>query len=584
MDPTAASSGGGGGGGGPAPFLLKTYDMVDDSSTDEIVSWSSNKKSFVVWNPPEFARLLLPTYFKHNNFSSFIRQLNTYGFRKIDPERWEFANEDFVKDQKHLLKNIHRRKPIHSHSHPQGSLIDPERAGFEEEIEKLSREKATLEANVLRFRQERSAAKHLFEELTQQADQMERRQEILCNFLQKAVNDPTFVEHLVRKIESMDVAAYNKKRRLPQVDQIKPVGENSLLDNNGSSRPEFGNIFHQDFSNKLRLELSPAVSDINLVSNSTQSSSEDGASPQRRISEGEPKDVQPRPDGLLFAPEALDLSDTGTSFTFKMDSSFNQRVSINDSPTVHSMQQRLSSNEETDSHISCQLNLSLASSSLQVNRSPSLTRMSQLGQEIGKVSDSRSYANNKDSDTRRFENSKNMVDEEAALSSPKEGPNTNQAPAAPPVRVNDVFWEQFLTERPGSSDNEEASSSYRANPYEEQEDKRCKATQCNSSIGVSILELGHALKASEVDVMVRRVCSKKLEDCLKEQEMESESSRRVLVMQRRYISYETLRRDMVPCAKPGASYYDCNAGQANPYNRGCEVITRCARDIKDNKS
>jgi heat shock transcription factor len=65
-------------GGGPAPFLIKTYDMVDDSSTDEIVSWSSNKNSFVVWNPPEFARLLLPTFFKHNNFSSFIRQLNTY--------------------------------------------------------------------------------------------------------------------------------------------------------------------------------------------------------------------------------------------------------------------------------------------------------------------------------------------------------------------------------------------------------------------------------------------------------------------------------------------------------------------------
>ncbi|GKV18019.1 hypothetical protein SLEP1_g28449 [Rubroshorea leprosula] len=80
MDPNSASasSGGGGGGGGPAPFLLKTYEMVDNPSNNEIVSWSSNKKSFIVWNPPEFARLLLPTYFKHNNFSSFIRQLNTY--------------------------------------------------------------------------------------------------------------------------------------------------------------------------------------------------------------------------------------------------------------------------------------------------------------------------------------------------------------------------------------------------------------------------------------------------------------------------------------------------------------------------
>ncbi|XP_022761841.1 heat stress transcription factor A-5-like [Durio zibethinus] len=446
--PSASASGGGGGGGGPAPFLLKTYEMVDDSATDDIVSWNSNKKSFVVWNPPEFARLLLPTYFKHNNFSSFIRQLNTYGFRKIDPERWEFANEEFVKDQKHLLKNIHRRKPIHSHSNPHGSLIDPERAGFEEEIDKLSREKAALEANVLRFRQERSAAKHQIEELTLRANQMERRQETLFNFLQKAAQDPSFVEHLVRKIESMDVLAYNKKRRLPQIDQTKPVGEDSPLDNKSSSASECGNIFHQDFSNKLRLELSPAVSDIHLVSQSTQSSNEDGASPQRRISEGEPKDAYTRPEGLLFTPETLDISDTGTSFTFKMDSSFTQRASMNEGPTVHSLQQRLNSNEEPDSHISCQLNLTLASSSLQVNKSPSLTRMSQLGQEIGKDFESRSNANT------------------------KEGPNTNQEPAAPPVRVNDVFWEQFLTERPGSSDNEEASSNYRANPYEEQEDKR----------------------------------------------------------------------------------------------------------------
>lgn len=60
------------------PFLSKTYEMVDDPSTDSVVSWSQSDKSFVVWNPPEFARVLLPKFFKHNNFSSFIRQLNTY--------------------------------------------------------------------------------------------------------------------------------------------------------------------------------------------------------------------------------------------------------------------------------------------------------------------------------------------------------------------------------------------------------------------------------------------------------------------------------------------------------------------------
>ena len=62
----------------PPPFLSKTYEMVDDPSTDSIVSWSPTNNSFVVWSPPEFAGDLLPKHFKHNNFSSFVRQLNTY--------------------------------------------------------------------------------------------------------------------------------------------------------------------------------------------------------------------------------------------------------------------------------------------------------------------------------------------------------------------------------------------------------------------------------------------------------------------------------------------------------------------------
>ncbi|KAF5752520.1 hypothetical protein HS088_TW01G00435 [Tripterygium wilfordii] len=96
-------------------------------------------------------------------------------------------------------------------------------------------------------------------------------------------------------------------------------------------------------------------------------------------------------------------------------------------------------------------------------------------------------------------------------------------------------------------------------------------------IHFSVFAGGSNFEDSAIDALLERGCTQKIGECDEEAEMESEISRRVLLMQKRYISYETLRRDMVPCAKPGASYYACHAGQANSYSRGCEVITRCAR-------
>lgn len=63
---------------GIAPFITKTYDMVEDPNTNSIICWSPSGTSFIIWDHNRFSFELLPKYFKHTNMSSFVYQLNNY--------------------------------------------------------------------------------------------------------------------------------------------------------------------------------------------------------------------------------------------------------------------------------------------------------------------------------------------------------------------------------------------------------------------------------------------------------------------------------------------------------------------------
>uniref|UniRef100_A0A250YHY5 Heat shock factor protein 1 n=1 Tax=Castor canadensis TaxID=51338 RepID=A0A250YHY5_CASCN len=111
--------------GAPGPsnvpaFLTKLWTLVSDPDTDTLICWSPSGNSFHVFDQGQFAKEVLPKYFKHNNMASFVRQLNMYGFRKVvhieqggllKPERddTEFQHPCFLRGQEQLLENIKRK-------------------------------------------------------------------------------------------------------------------------------------------------------------------------------------------------------------------------------------------------------------------------------------------------------------------------------------------------------------------------------------------------------------------------------------------------------------------------------------------
>jgi len=62
-------------------FIAKTYLIVN--SDEPTACWIHGGKSFVILDPKKFSKTVLPKYFKHNKLTSFVRQLNFYGFHKI---------------------------------------------------------------------------------------------------------------------------------------------------------------------------------------------------------------------------------------------------------------------------------------------------------------------------------------------------------------------------------------------------------------------------------------------------------------------------------------------------------------------
>lgn len=216
---------------GPPPFLTKTYDMVDDPSTDSVISWSKAKNSFVVWDSHKFSTSLLPKYFKHSNFSSFVRQLNTYGFRKVDPDRWEFANECFLGGQKHLLKTIRRRRnviPSITQQEGGGPCVELGHYGLEEEIERLKRDRNLLTAEVIELKHQQQSARDNVMAMDERIKGTEKKQQQTMSFLARAFSNPTFLQQYVdrhRQRQKQQRIQIGHKRRLTMTPSLENLQE-----------------------------------------------------------------------------------------------------------------------------------------------------------------------------------------------------------------------------------------------------------------------------------------------------------------------------------------------------------------------
>mmetsp|Transcript_17011 Transcript_17011/g.38841 ORF Transcript_17011/g.38841 Transcript_17011/m.38841 type:complete len:259 (-) Transcript_17011:293-1069(-) len=84
--------------------------MRDDR--EDIVSWLSQGNAFKVHNVPVFVSEILPLFFKQTKYKSFQRQLNLWGFERIQngPEKGAYYHIQFLRDKPNLCCHLTRHR------------------------------------------------------------------------------------------------------------------------------------------------------------------------------------------------------------------------------------------------------------------------------------------------------------------------------------------------------------------------------------------------------------------------------------------------------------------------------------------
>ncbi|XP_043493988.1 heat shock factor protein isoform X3 [Polistes fuscatus] len=244
-------------GTGVPAFLAKLWKLVEDPETDNLICWSPNGRSFYIRNQAQFARELLPHYYKHNNMASFVRQLNMYGFHKkvsvelgglkCDRDEMEFAHQYFYKGQPYLVEHIKRKIASNKSQDPALTPIKPELMNkMLTEVRSMRGRQENLDSQLSAMKRENEA---LWREIAMLRQKHLKQQQIVNKL----------IHFLVTLVQPSRSAGISVKRRYPLMidDSNHQCKENKI-----SKTSPTGPVIHELDSSEPDLDSQYIVAEI----------------------------------------------------------------------------------------------------------------------------------------------------------------------------------------------------------------------------------------------------------------------------------------------------------------------------------
>ncbi|XP_064124311.1 heat shock factor protein 1 isoform X1 [Loxodonta africana] len=297
-------------------FLTKLWTLVSDPDTDALICWSPSGNSFHVFDQGQFAKEVLPKYFKHNNMASFVRQLNMYGFRKVvhieqgglvKPEKddTEFQHPCFLRGQEQLLENIKRKVTSVSTLKSEDIKIRQDSVTkLLTDVQLMKGKQESMDSKLLAMKHENEALWREVASLRQKHAQQQKVVNKLIQFLISLVQSNRILG-VKRKIPLMlsdsgtahPMPKYGRQYSLEHVHSAAPFAASSPT-YSGSSL----------FSPDTVASSGPIISDITELAPASPSASPGGSIDERPLSSSPRVCVKEEPSSPPQSPQVEEVS------------------------------------------------------------------------------------------------------------------------------------------------------------------------------------------------------------------------------------------------------------------------------------
>uniref|UniRef100_A0A7S2W9J3 HSF-type DNA-binding domain-containing protein n=1 Tax=Mucochytrium quahogii TaxID=96639 RepID=A0A7S2W9J3_9STRA len=221
-------------------FLKKTFQLVENPENHEYVDWSPDGKVVVIKKLHGFCEKVLPKYFKHSNFASFVRQLNMYGFNRMPKMQNAFQHPLFLRGKEENLALIKRK--VAATKEETAIVQSPaELDSVLGEVQRLKSKQKNIDDQMLKLRGENAHLCAENELLWNAFNEGKERQRVLAEKMKQILQFlyKTFVEGGNNALEAQSVFHEHLPKIMDQARaagvEIEPISKGSTGESSSNS-------------------------------------------------------------------------------------------------------------------------------------------------------------------------------------------------------------------------------------------------------------------------------------------------------------------------------------------------------------